>query len=56
MLFVFLDSKLRQYWSLPFAVTKKGPAILALCQCSRPLMAIFWHAGISAAKVTACFR
>src|SRR5271156_5995068 len=42
--------------SLPYAVTKQRSCILAVCPTGRQLMAISWHAKISAEKMTACFR
>ena len=42
--------------SLPYAVTKQRSCILAVCLTGRQLMAISWHARISAEKMTACFR
>jgi hypothetical protein len=42
--------------SLPYAVTKQRSCILAVCLTGRQLMAISWHARISAKKMTACFR
>jgi hypothetical protein len=42
--------------SLPYAVTKQRSCILAVCLTGRQLMAICWHAKISAEKMTACFR
>jgi hypothetical protein len=42
--------------SLPYAVTKQRSCILAVSLTGRQLMAISWHARISAEKMTACFR